>query len=478
MNQADTLQSTENLKDSDKLDRNAWKVIAVVITAAFMTQMDSTVVNVSLSTITESLHSSVSVAQWTISGYLLALALMLPINGWLVDRVGAKRLYLGCFSAFILSSILCGAARDMNELIAARIIQGTAGGLLAPLTQLMMIRVAGRHVVKVMGYAAAPVLMAPLCGPILAGAVLKYAQWAWLFYINLPVGVFAIVLAIYFIPHDKAQIQKRPFDWTGFLMISPGLVSLLYGIEQVSRQGDGARYFLFLGFFMLLAFVLHARRMKSAALIDLELFRIRTFSAASVTQFLNNGIVYAGQFLVPLYLTTGLGLSAVQTGSMLSAMGIGMLTIYPFMHFLTERFGYRAVTVGGVLLNFFGTLPFLWMVYTGFSLPLTLTALLIRGLGQGSSGLPSIAAAYASVQKERLSYATTAMNIVQRLGGPIMTTGLAIVVSLSQARASGSAPNSFEFPFLVLCGLQLLVFISAYWLPVRVGYESITQEGI
>ena len=170
MNQADTVQSTEAFEGPNKMDRNAWKVIAVVMFGPFMAQMDSTVVNVSLSTISESLHSSVSLAQWTISGYLLALALMLPVNGWLVDRVGAMRLYLGSFVAFTLSSILCGAARDMDELIAARIIQGIAGGLLAPLTQLMMTRVAGRNMVKVMGYAGVPVLMAPLCGPILAGA--------------------------------------------------------------------------------------------------------------------------------------------------------------------------------------------------------------------------------------------------------------------------------------------------------------------
>lgn len=138
MNQADTVQSTEAFEGPNKMDRNAWKVIAVVMFGPFMAQMDSTVVNVSLSTISESLHSSVSLAQWTISGYLLALALMLPVNGWLVDRVGAMRLYLGSFVAFTLSSILCGAARDMDELIAARIIQGIAGGLLAPLTQLMM----------------------------------------------------------------------------------------------------------------------------------------------------------------------------------------------------------------------------------------------------------------------------------------------------------------------------------------------------
>src|SRR5580692_6215223 len=133
---------------SEKLDTQAWKVIAVVILAPVMTQMDSTVVNVSLSAITQELHSSIATAQWIISGYLLALALMLPLNGWLVDRLGAKRLYLGCFSMFTLASLLCGTARTMEELIWARVIQGMAGGLLAPMSQMMIARFAGRQMAR------------------------------------------------------------------------------------------------------------------------------------------------------------------------------------------------------------------------------------------------------------------------------------------------------------------------------------------
>src|SRR6266853_3619689 len=109
-----------------------------------------------------------------------ALALMLPLNGWLVDRLGAKRLYLGCFSAFTLASLLCGVARTMDELICARMLQGIAGGLLAPMTQMMIARVAGKHMARVMGYTVVPVLIAPIQGPVLAGAILKYAAWPWL----------------------------------------------------------------------------------------------------------------------------------------------------------------------------------------------------------------------------------------------------------------------------------------------------------
>lgn len=447
------------LPSSEKLSPQTWKIIGVVILAPFMSQMDSTVVNVSLSAMAQDLQSSISTAQWIISGYLLALALMLPINGWLVDRIGAKKLYLICFSAFTLASFLCGAAHNMHELIAARVIQGMAGGLLAPLTQLMIARVAGKQMVKVIGIAAAPILLAPLFGPILAGTILKHFSWPWLFYINLPVGLIAIVLAAFFIPHDESLIQKRPFDMAGFLMISPSLVFLLYGFERASHHSPEGIWVLLFGAILLATFIRYAKRMKSKALIDIELFKTPGFAVAAVTQFLSNGIMYAGQFLVPLYLINGCNLTATQTGWILSAMGIGMFFIYPFAGRLTDKFGIRAVASGGVVLNFLGTLPFLWMAHDGFSMPLAVIGLFIRGFGQGATGIPTIAAAYASVPKEQLSFATTAINIVQRLGGPIMTTALAIVVSTA---------HSFFIPFIALICFQLLVMSFTTRLPKRI----------
>jgi EmrB/QacA subfamily drug resistance transporter len=450
---------------SEGLEPGAWKIIAVTILAPFMSQMDSTIANVSLSFIKQELHSSIASAQWLVSGYLLALTLMLPLNAWLVARLGAKRLYLICFCSFTLASFLCGAATTMPQLIGARLIQGMAGGLLAPLTQLMLTRVAGRQLARVFGYAAVPILLAPLAGPILAGTILKYLGWPWLFYVNLPVGILAVVLAAWILPHDKPATEKRPFDLIGFLLISPGMVCLLYGFEQSSHHGD--IWVLVLGLVLLGAFLRHAHRKQSNALIDIELFKIRDFSTAAITQFLAFGIMYGGQFLIPLFLTTGCSLTATQTGWILGSMGVGMLCVYPCMGYLTDRFGCRAVVSGGVLLNFLGTLPFLWMAFGGFSMAPALIGLFVRGIGQGATGIPSISAAYASVPREKLSLATMAVNIVQRFGGPTITTLIAITVSLSANVTSDSA-HAFLVPFVTLIMLQLLVLAAASRLPVRI----------
>jgi EmrB/QacA subfamily drug resistance transporter len=459
------LGPAEAPREPDRLDPQAWKIIGVVIIAPFMTQMDSTIVNVSLSFIRDDLHSTISTAQWIISGYLLALALMLPLSAWLVDRIGVKRLYLFCFGAFTFASFLCGAAHTMPTLIAARILQGMAGGILAPLAQFMMVRVAGKQMVRVAGYAVAPVLLAPLLGPLLAGVILKYASWHWLFYVNLPIGAIGVLLAAIIIPHDESMLQKSPFDLFGFLTLSPGLSCFLYGFEQFSHHQGSS--FLIIGILLILWFLWHARQRKEKALIDIELFKIRTFSVATVTQFLSTGIIYCGQFLFPLYLISDAGLSPTDAGWVLSAMGIGMLCVYPSMGNLTDKFGCRAVSSSGVFVNFLGTLPFLWMAHTQYSAPAAIVGLILRGIGQGATGLPSIAAAYASVPREKLNFATASMNIMQRLGGPILTTALAVVVSYSVPAHSVPGLHSFEAPFVALIILQLLVFGSAIQLPIR-----------
>src|ERR1700678_1475926 len=272
--------------ESDRLGPGIWKIIAVTVAGAFMTQLSTTMVNVSLSNLGAELHASLSAIQWVTSGHLLALALMLPLNGWLVERIGAKALYLRCFVAFTLSSTLCGAAWSANSLIAFRVLQGMSGGLLAPMVQMMMARAAGKHMARLMGYAAVPILMGPILGPVIAGAILQHASWRWLFLVNLPVGVLAIVLAVLFLPNDREETRSRELDLPGFALLSPGLVLFLYGSDHLGER-IGLTAFL-VSIVLLALFFRMAIRKGDRALIDLQLFKRKTFSASATTQFMSN----------------------------------------------------------------------------------------------------------------------------------------------------------------------------------------------
>jgi EmrB/QacA subfamily drug resistance transporter len=442
-----------------------------------MTQIDSTVVNVSLSSIGDALHATIATSQWIISGYLLALALMLPLNGWFVDRFGAKRLYIGCFTAFTLASLLCGAAQTMNQLICARMLQGVTGGLLVPMAQMMIARVAGKHMARVLGYTVVPVLIAPILGPIVAALILKHASWPWLFYLNLPVGLVGVALATWLLPTEPASSQARSFDLPGFLMISPGLACMLYGLQEAAH-GNGATI-LMIGIVLMGGFVWHAISRNGAALIDLRLFNNPTFFAAAITQFFSNGIFYSRQFLVPLYLIVGCSLSASQAAVMMTAMGVGMMCSFPAVGYLTERFGCRAVSSGGALLALLGMLPFLWMIVFHLEPTLAVVCLFFAGAGQGTISIPSVSAAYSSVAKEKIPAANTAINIVQRLGGPMVTTVISIAMSSARvgtASTQNAEPHGFMIPFVMMMVLHLLALAAASRLPVLIHSQSAPNQ--
>ena len=461
--------SPELSSGTDRLDPIIWKITSVVVLGSFLSQLDATVVNVSLSSLAVQLHSSLAAIQWVTSGYLLALTLMLPLNGWLVDRIGAKALYLWCFSAFTLSSALCGIAWSANSLIGFRVLQGMSGGLLAPMAQMMMARHAGKHMVRVMGYAAVPILFAPILGPVIAGAILQYASWRWLFLVNLPVGVLAVVLAILVLPKDREELRPRDLDFVGLALLSPGLVLFLYGSDHLGER-IGLGTFL-VSIALLAAFFSTAAKKGDKALIDLRLFKGKTFSASVVTQFMANGIAFAGQMLIPIYLIRACGLSPSATGWLLAPLGLGMMCCYPLLGTLTKRFGIRRVSAGGAFLAFVGTLPFLYLASHRLVLALLAAALFIRGVGLSAVGMPSIASAYASVKRQDLPMATTALNVVQRLGGPTLTTLCATFLGwrLAPAHIHDAALGPFTAAFLLLCTLHALLFVAAMRLPLSIS---------
>jgi EmrB/QacA subfamily drug resistance transporter len=455
--------------ESSGLDPLVWKITTVAVLGSFLSQLDATVVNVSLSSLAVDLHSSLTAIQWVTSGYLLALALMLPLNSWLVERIGAKSLYLWCFSTFTLASALCGVAWSANCLIAFRVLQGMSGGLMAPMAQMMMARAAGKqHMARIMGYAAVPVMLGPILGPVIAGAILQHASWRWLFLVNLPVGALAIVLAALFLPKDREEIRSRELDLTGLALLSPGLVPFLYGSDHLGeRIGLVA---LLISLVLLAFFFRMAKSKEDRALIDLRLFRSKTFSASATTQFMSNGISFAGQMLIPIYLIRACGQSPSATGWLLAPLGVGMICSYPWIGALTQHFGIRKVSAGGAFLALAATLPFIWLASHGLVLTVLACALFARGVGLSAVGIPSLSAAYASVRKRDLPMATTSLNIVQRLGGPTFTTLCATFLGwrLELAHSLVSLSSAFAAAFFLLCVLHAFLFAASLRLPLSI----------
>jgi EmrB/QacA subfamily drug resistance transporter len=452
------------IESSDKVDRRVWIIAAACTCGPLMSGLDSTMVNVSLDSLGLAFGASLGTIQWITSGYLLALALALPLSGWLIERAGARRIFLGCFCGFVVCSMLCGLAQSVTWLIACRVLQGIAGGLLAPMMQMMMARHAGRHMARVIGVAAMPVMVGQMFGPSLGGLILTYLSWRWIFFVNVPVGLVAIAFAWIVLPRDEVTNMRR-LDLLGFAMISPGLALLLQGLVSLASGHSEAPFSLAASAILLTAFAWHARRRPASALIDLRLFRGQTFRAAAATQFLSNAINFGGQLLMPLYFLKLRGLPPSLTGLLLMPMGLGVFFALPVMGRLSERFGARAISGTGAALSLIGTIPFA-LAGADTALGWLCLALLVRGFGGGSITIPSAAAAYASVPRESLGHATTAINICQRFGGPVGTTGLATCLQFALSRTAVPA-QAYAAAFWVLAGIATAALLSAARLPGR-----------
>lgn len=441
------------------LPPNIWKVVSVAILGAFLALLNTTVVSVSLSSLAKEFGSTLEQIQWATSAYLLAIAMVLPLTGWLVQRMGIRRLYVSCFVAFLLTSLLCGFAESTRWLVLFRVLQGLSAGMLAPLAQLTMARSAGKQLARVSGYAAGTIVLAPLLGPLVASAILAQASWHWLFWMNVPITFVAILMAWYFLPVEGKRISPAPMlDWRGMTLIAPGIALALVGLEQLHAV---------LGILMLVAaaallttFVWHCRRTENS-LLDLALFSHPVFCAAACTQFMLNGAIIATQVLVPLYLVHATGRSPADVGWMLAPLGVGMLGAFICMGSLTDRLGYRVVAVCGALLASAGMCLFILLPDIPSLTTLPMLALLMVGAGQGAIGVPSTTAAYTALEKKRLPMAATTLNVVQRLGGPVMATVCAQLLAWRLAlEPQSTGPYLHSLWMLVL--LHALCALSAF----------------
>src|SRR5438270_227498 len=216
----------------DRIDAYVWRISAVVIVGSIMSILDTTIVNVALDTLRRELHSTISQIQWVVTGYMLALAAVIPVTGWAARRFGAKRVYLLSLVLFTAGSALCGLANSTSELIVFRVVQGIGGGMLMPIGQLMLAEAAGpKRMGRVMSIVAVPMMLAPILGPTIGGLIVQNASWRWIFFVNVPIGVIAVVAALRTLPTVKPGKADR-LDFRGLLLLSAGLGLLTYGLAE------------------------------------------------------------------------------------------------------------------------------------------------------------------------------------------------------------------------------------------------------
>src|ERR1700759_3720813 len=242
---------------SDRITPHVWRIAIVVILGAIMSVLDTTIVNVALDTLAKDLHSPLDDIQWVVTGYMLSLAAVIPVTGWAVTRFGAKRLYLISLVLFTAGSALCGFSFSTATLIGARVLQGLGGGMLMPIGQMILVKAAGpRNMAKVMSAIGVPILLAPVFGPTLGGLLVENIGWQWIFFVNLPVGIAAVIAAMRLLPRDVAAPEKAgKLDAIGLGLVATGLVGITYGLAESGSAGSLAASSVMVPFLLGIALV-------------------------------------------------------------------------------------------------------------------------------------------------------------------------------------------------------------------------------
>jgi EmrB/QacA subfamily drug resistance transporter len=472
-------------RTSDALDRIArddepavvrtGRLVPMIIgSALFMQTLDATVITNALPTMARSLHEDPLTLNLAITAYLLASAVFLPISGWAADRFGAKLVFRIAIALFAAASLGCGLSHSLPELVAARMFQGMAGAMMAPVGRLVLLRsVPKSELVRAMSYLTMPAMLGPVLGPPIGGFIVTHFSWQWIFFINIPIGVLGVLLVTLFIGDVREQ-QVPPLDWRGFILTGFGLAGVVYGFENLGR---GILPFsvvagLFIGGGVCLAlYGWHAKRAPHA-IVDLSLFRIPTFMASTLGGAFIRMSMGATPFLLALLLQIGFGLNPLAAGLMTFTSAAGALVMKATARPILQRFGFKPVLVANTVIT-----GVIFMSYSLFkaSTPqlLIVTTLLIGGFFRSLQFTALNTLAYDDIEQSRMSQASSlsamGQQLSQSIGIGLAALLLHAILGLHHAQTLQAADVSPAFFIIGVISLFGLAFFIG--LPADVGAE-------
>jgi DHA2 family multidrug resistance protein len=411
---------------------NPWLIAAAVMLATFMEVLDTSIANVSLRHIAGTLSASTEEATWVLTSYLVANAIILPITGWLSSYFGRKRLLITCIIIFTVASAICGAATSLTMLIVARVLQGIGGGVLQPTAQaVMMESFPYEKRGQAMAVYAMGIVVAPIIGPTLGGWITDNYSWRWIFYINVPVGIAAVLMAWWFIenpPYLKRAIGSR-IDYLGFGLLAVFL-STFQIVLDTGQQNDwfASRQVVLLTGIAVLSLIAFVYRELTVdePIVDLRILKNRNFGVGTLLMTLVGGVLYGTTALLPLFLQTLLGYPAVTSGLAVSPRGIGSMASMIIVGRLVGKIDSRLLMIFGFFL-----LAISMYILAGVTLDITTSNIvwpnIINGFAMGFIFVPLTTTATSTLSREQMGNAAGIYSLMRNLGGGL---GISAVTTL------------------------------------------------
>jgi len=335
----------------------------LVAVAFFMESLDTTILNTAVPAISEALHVTPLSMKSVLASYTLSLAVFIPISGWMADRFGTRRVFAAAIGVFTLGSFLCGVSSDIHLLVFCRLLQGCGGAMMVPVGRLTLVRTfAKSELVRVMSFVSIPALVGPMLGPMAGGLIVRYLHWRIIFFVNIPIGILGLLLVYLHLP-DYREEKTPPLDLVGLILFGSGIALLSYVLEVFGEHTLGmveVLGLLAISVALLAGYGLHARGVNFP-LLELSLFRVRTFRTAVSGNFFTRLGIGGVPFLLPLLYQVGLGLSPVESGLLIMPQAVASMSMKLVMSRVLTRLGYRGVLISntvmiGILLLWFATI--------------------------------------------------------------------------------------------------------------------------
>lgn len=462
----------------DKIDGRLLWIGAVCGLAGMMGNLDGTAVAVAQRTFVTEFGSTQAVVSWTMAGYMLAFAAVVPVTGWAADRFGTKRLFMGGVLVFTLASLLCTITPNILLLIAFRVLQGIGSGIMTPLSFVILTRESGpRRLGRLVAIGAAPFLLGPLGGPILGGWLIGTCGWKWIFLINLPIGLSALALAAVLFPKDRPAPWES-LDLTGMLLLSPGMAAFLAGMSSIPGRRTIADHHVLLpaiaGLALIAAFVVHAWHQADAPLIDLRLLKNHVVRQANLTLLIFAATYVGISLLVPSYFQVALHQTPMQSGMHLIAMGLGVIVTTPVAGVVMDRHGPGKIVLAGFPLMAVGLGIFTIGVARQVDYaPTFMAGLLLMGMGMGCVATPLSAACVQPLAPHQIARGTTLRSVNNQLGGAVGAALLTVLLTNQlihgedTGTASGHLVHAYTVVFGVAAALAVGAVIAAAFLPAK-----------
>ena len=405
-----------------------WIVGIVFVFGLFMDLLDMTITNVALPTLAKDFEAGATTIEWVVTGYLLSLAIFIPVSGWAGDRFGTKRIFMLALAIFTLSSLACGLAWNIESLIAFRFLQGVGGGILTPVGTAMLFRAfPPAERARAAAILMIPMVVAPASGPVLGGYLVEFHSWRWIFLINVPVGVLGLVFAGMFLREQKQDNPGRP-DVPGFILAAAGLGSLLYALAQAGSHGlDNSTVLLFglTGLAILAVFAIVELR-AAEPMIDVHLFRNKLFSATNSVQLVGFGGLMGSLFLLPLLLQAEMGLTPLESGLTTFPQAIGVVTMIQVAGRIYGRVGPRRMMMVGMAGAALTTLAFL-LVDLETSQWWIRLIMFLRGWSFALTFIPLQTATFATICPHQMGRASAIFNAGRQVAASF---GVALIATV------------------------------------------------